>query len=115
MKSRHIRGLPKDGECRFSRGSEWFTRAQVESGQFTCECGAVLKLRRLAPGMKGEPRVSDLLPSHKAVNPAFRFVEWKPSLGVGLVDSKLAGLLFGFCEALGFEGVAVARVGARRA
>lgn len=63
-KSNAPRGFPKAGECSTSRTKLSPTRAEIEACSVKCfECGAVLKLRALSPGMKGEKRVSEIMPA----------------------------------------------------
>ena len=66
-KSNAPRGFPKAGECKTSRTKLRPHKAEIEAGEVKCfECGAVLKLRALSPGMSGEKRVSEIMPAHKA-------------------------------------------------
>ena len=66
-KSNAPRGFAKSGECPQSRTKWRFTRSEIASGAHKCSsCGAPLTLRRLSPGMQGEPRVSEYIPAHKA-------------------------------------------------
>ena len=64
---RKIRGVPKKGECSYSRVEmRRLWKWEIERAEVACpECGAKLKLRRLSPGVQGEPRVSPFLPPHK--------------------------------------------------
>lgn len=56
---------PKDGQCEWSTMRLRLSRQDVMDGAYKCQCGAVVKLRVLAPGMNGEKRVSSRLPVHK--------------------------------------------------
>lgn len=68
-KTKAPRGFPKDGECSTSRTKLRPTRGEIEAGEVKCyQCGAVLKLRALSPGMSGEKRVSPIMPAHKAAS-----------------------------------------------
>lgn len=65
-KSNAPRGFPKEGECSASRTKLRPSRVEIEAGEVKCyQCGAVLKLRALSPGMSGEKRVSEIMPAHK--------------------------------------------------
>lgn len=65
-KSKAPRGFPKAGECSASRTKLRPTAREIEAGEVKFfECGDVLKLRALSPGMRGEKRVSEIMPAHK--------------------------------------------------
>lgn len=70
-KSKAPRGFPKVDECSASRTKLKPMRREIEAGEVKCyQCGAVLKLRELSPGMSGEKRVSEIMPAHKAAAPS---------------------------------------------
>lgn len=53
--------------CDWSGASVRLARFEIERAETTCPgCGKTLKLRKLSPGMKGEARVSNVLPTHDA-------------------------------------------------